>query len=305
MVHFSDIIETVRELSFDRFIIPGVVIKALPDKTVTINSQYFWIKNQDNTDYYKADLSVLTTFKLLTDDMLSKNVVFAYTSYFNGFELTSTFVPVLDASLAVNFIAYKRFFFSDETIQKEVIYYYYSVLGINIVDENGDGLLLGDIDNWIVQLIYPSEQHLAMKVAYMLVDKRRLYEVAADYMNLNFTDGSLYMAGSKDGTENSTETTVQIGSVFSITEDPNNGDLYEDYSVLGSDNVLGDKHSFWYRLLLYLREKLEMQFGDYSLRKDTVIVSDSQYIDNMVFREYFESYPFTLSPLVRNIIQYN
>ena len=315
MVQITDILQTVRELTFDRFIIPGVAIKAIPGKTITINASFFWIKNTDGTDFYKGDLSVLTTYKALTDDLLSKAIVFSYTVYFNGSELCTTFIPVTDAPLTVDFIANKRYFFSDATVKQELIYYYYKILCINATASPTttnpapiDFPVVADdtiINAWLALLKYPSEKHMALWISYNLVDKRRLYEVAAEYVGLNYSDGTVYSTGSKGGTENATETTVQIGSVFSITEDPNNGDLYEDFNKLGSDNVLGDKHTFWYRLMLYLREKLENEFGDYSLRKDTVISSDSTYHNAINFRAYYDSYPFTLSPLSRNIVTLN
>jgi hypothetical protein len=54
--------------------------------------------------------------------------------------------------------------------------------------------------------------------------------------------------------------------------------------------------------MLYLRGLLEETFGDYSLRKDNVIPGYIQLQRELDFREYFDSYPFTLSPLSRGIL---
>ena len=78
--------------------------------------------------------------------------------------------------------------------------------------------------------------------------------------------------------------------------------FYEDFNRVGSDNVWGDRYSFWYRLMLYLRGLLEEQFGDYSLRKDNVIPGYIQLIREYDFRAYYDSYPFSLSPLSRGIL---
>ena len=107
--------------------------------------------------------------------------------------------------------------------------------------------------------------------------------------------------GSSDTTAG-TVTTVQIGSVFNITEDPTTQDLYENVAQVGVDSVWADRFSFWYRLQLYLRELLETQFGDYSLRKNQVIPGYVELRRELDFRSYFDNWPFTLSPLSRGIL---
>ena len=129
-----------------------------------------------------------------------------------------------------------------------------------------------------------------------------MYENAAGAIGQSFTDGSDYNGSTDMSNSAGTTTTVQIGSVFSVTEDPSKGYFYEDYNRVGSDNVWGDRYSFWYRLMLYLRDLLENTFGDYSLRKDNVIPGYISLQRELDFREYFDSYPFVLSPLSRGII---
>ena len=170
-------------------------------------------------------------------------------------------------------------------------WYYLRVLDISNVEIN---------DNLIGKLVRPSEKHMAIWVAYHLVDKRRLYEAAAGAIGQSFTDGSDYESSSDSA---GTITTVQIGSVFSITEEPDEeGFFYEDFNRVGSDNVWGDRYSFWYKLMLYLRGLLEDTFGDYSLRKDNVIPGYISLTRELDFRSYYDSYPFTLSPLSRGIL---
>ena len=156
-------------------------------------------------------------------------------------------------------------------------------------------------DEIVGRLIRPSERHLAIWVSYHIVEKRRLYEAASSAIGQSFTDGSDY-AGSDMSTATGTTTTTQIGSVFTITEDPTKGYFYEDFNRVGSDNVLGDRYSFWYRLQCWLRDLLETQFGDYSLRKDNVIPGYISLQRELDFRSYYDSYPFTLSPLSRGIV---
>lgn len=223
--------------------------------------------------------------------LIEANVVVAYTPYFRGTEPSTSLIQVKDKELTEDFTAFRRYFFSDEEIEEMTRWYYFVVLDIKDVDLT---------DETIGKLIRPSEKHLAIWVSYYLVDKRRLYENAAKAIGQTFTDGSDY-TGSSD-TTTGTVTTVQIGSVFNITEDPNTGYFYEDFNRVGSDNVWGDRYSFWYRLMLYLRDLLETQFGDYSLRKDNVIPGYISLQRELDFRSYYDSYPFTLSPLSRGIL---
>jgi hypothetical protein len=142
---------------------------------------------------------------------------------------------------------------------------------------------------------------MALWVAYHIVEKRRLYEQAATAIGQVFTDGSDYV-GSDLSQSMGTTTTTQIGSVFTITEDPSKGFFYEDFNRVGSDNVLGDRYSFWYKLQLWLRDQIEEMFGDYSLRKNTVFNGYTELVRELDFRSYYDSYPFTLSPLSRGIL---
>ena len=127
-----------------------------------------------------------------------------------------------------------------------------------------------------------------------------MYECAAKSVGQVYTDGSNYTGSEISSVP--TQTTVQIGSVFSITENEKDGYFIEDFNRKGSDNIWGDRYSFWYRLMLYLRDLLENTFGDYSLRKDNVIPGYISLQRELDFREYFDSYPFVLSPLSRGII---
>jgi hypothetical protein len=361
-VTLNEIMTAVRELTFDRFIIPAFALKAIPGYVVevvppvipknifnrhmdgeyadaerekgmpiygdvvinggdaeTIPSSYeirpgttnptfvtrldagdaepiekggyLEIRKNDGSDTKRFYFTEYYTFNLLLDALIAEGIVVAYTPYFKGDELTSTLIKVSarDADEDVTF--FRRYFFSDWEIAKMISWYYFRVLDIKDVDLT---------DETVGKLIRPSEQHLAIWVSYYLVDRRRVYENAAGSIGQSFTDGSDYTGSGTSGTP--LQTTVQIGSVFTITEDATQGFFYEDFNRVGSDNVWGDRYSFWYRLMLYLRGLLEEQFGDYSLRKDNVIPGYIQLIREYDFRAYYDSYPFTLSPLSRGIL---
>lgn len=296
-VTLNEVVTAVRELTFDRFIIPAFAIKQVSDGSVSVNPP----GNEDagsiiitiDGTAHTYSFTDYPTMESLMAQFINDGIVVAYTPYFHGKEPTSALIKVTDKNLSTdNFTAFRKYFFSDEEIKAMIEWYYYRVLditGVAITDE-----LLG-------MLIRPSEMHMAIWVSYHLVDKRRLYENAAGAIGQSFTDGSDYEGFNDEGS--GLHTTVQIGSVFTITEDPDSeGFFYEDFNRVGSDNVWGDRYSFWYKLMLYLRGLLEDTFGDYSLRKDNVIPGYISLIRELDFRAYYDSYPFVLSPLSRGIL---
>lgn len=310
-VTLNEIMTAVREITFDRFIIPAFALKEMGegffvsiDKTYTpeVNEGEDVIKgklviSKLNEESIKEPIVELCfwEYKTLEDIMVAlidAGIVVAYTPYFRGTELSTNLIQVTEKELTESFTAFRRYFFSDEEIAQLVEWYYWKVLDIPNVE------LTDDI---VGRLQRPSEKHLALWVSYHICEKRRLYESAAGSIGQSFTDGSDYV-GSNVSEGTGTTTTTQIGSVFTITEDPTKGYFYEDYNRVGSDNVLGDRYSFWYKLQLWIRDQLESLFGDYSLRKDNVIPGYIELTRELDFRSYYDSYPFTLSPLSRGIV---
>lgn len=298
-VTLNELMTAVRELTFDRFIIPAFALKQMPDSFISITPKKgedlgrLVIKsNVEGKEEQKVfEFSEYPTLETLLDALIDDGIVVAYTPYFRGTEPTGNLIKVTDKSLDEDFTAFRRYFFSDVETEEVIKWYYWRVLDIPNVE------LTNDI---VGRLQRPSEKHLALWVSYHLVDKRRLYENAANAIGQSFTDGSDYSGSTIDN--GGTTTSVQIGSVFSITEDPARGYFYEDYNRVGSDNTWGDRYSFWYKLMLYLRDLLETQFGDFSLRKDNVIPGYISLQRELDFRSYYDSYPFTLSPLSRGIL---
>lgn len=314
-VTLNEIMMAVRELTFDRFIIPAFSIKGMgAGYFVDIDPNFVPEISDTDVEIIKGKLSL---YKVVTGEteeskkeqiveiifheyptmesvmnlFIELGIVVAYTPYFIGQESTGSLIKVANKELTEDFTAFRKYFFSDEEIKKMINNYYGRVLDIYNEDITDD--LVGKLKR-------PSEKHMSIWVSYYLVDKRRLYENASGFIGQTFTDGSNYI-GSDSGSS-PTSTTVQIGSVFTITEDASQGYFTEDFNRVGSDNTWGDRYSFWYKLMLYLRGLLEESFGDYSLRKDNVIPGYIQLQRELDFREYFDSYPFTLSPLSRGIV---
>lgn len=297
-VTLNELMMAVRELTFDRFIIPAFAIKQMSGYVISIIPKKgddlgrLVIKQVESDEEQKVfEFSEYNTLESLMNALIDAEIVVAYTPYFRGSESTQSLIKVTERNLDEDFTAFRRYFFSDDETAEVIRWYYLKVLDIPNVELT---------DEIVGRLHRPSEKHLALWVAYHLVDKRRMYENAANAIGQTYTDGSDYSGSTIDN--GGITTSVQIGSVFSITEDPARGYFYEDYNRVGSDNTWGDRYSFWYKLMLYLRDLLETQFGDYSLRKDNVIPGYISLQRELDFRSYFDSYPFTLSPLSRGIL---
>lgn len=301
LVTLNEIITAVRELTFDRFIIPAFAVKAKVGWTLSIvptvgeTSGKFSLNKEASGEQEAQQKEYLfseyPTLESLMNKLIEDEIIVAYTPYFKGTEPSTSLIKVTNKSLDSDYTTFRRYFFSDEEIKAAISWYYLRVLDIRDVSLT---------DEVIGRLQRPSEQHMALWVSYFLVDKRRLYENAALTIGQSFTDGSDYV-GSGSSTSPLT-TTIQIGSVFSITENAAEGYFQEDFNRIGSDNIWGDRYSFWYKLMLYLRQILEETFGDYSLRKNTVMSGNVLLTRELDFRSYYDSYPFTLSPLSRGIL---
>lgn len=295
-VTLNELVTAVRELTFDRFVIPAFALKEIADSTITLDPKTTKKLTITTNSISAVDISLETysTFHELLEKLIESEVIVSFTPYFKGDEPVSDLIKVTARSLASSFTAFRRYFFSDAEILRVINWYYSAILQITDVEIT---------DTIVANLIRPREKHLAIWCAYQLVDKRRMYECAAKSVGQVYTDGSNY-AGSEISSV-PTQTTVQIGSVFSITENEKDGYFIEDFNRKGSDNIWGDRYSFWYKLMLYLRQLLEEQFGDYSLRKDNVIPGSITLLRELDFRSYYDSYPFTLSPLSRGIVSKN
>ena len=315
-VTLNEIMIAVREITFDRFIVPAFALKEMGEGVyVSIDKTYTPETDEEQvikgrlhifrkvtptaSDAEETEESIVSlafhdypNMESLLEALIANDIVVSYTPYFRGEEPTTNLIQITSVELTTNLTLFRRYFFSDEEITKWIQWYYWRVLDIPNAELTNE--LIGKLKR-------PSEKHLALWVSYQLVGRRRLFEIAAGSIGQSFTDGSDY-TGSDLSDSTGITTTTQIGSVFTITEDPTKGYFYEDFNRVGSENVLGDRYSFWYRLQLWIREQLEEIFGDYSLRKDNVIPGYIELQRELDFRSYYDSYPFTLSPLSRGVL---
>lgn len=237
------------------------------------------------------------TIDSLINDLNANGYPTAYTGYYSSEDKPNSLLVQSNTNMALNVSLYRRFFLSDFRIQNIIIDYYRIVLKITDMTLTELPTAILELEDWAIR-------HLILWVSISLVDMRRVAEMSASTFIGNFSDGSGGVAGGSNS-QPGTSVTVNVGSVFSLTEDNSvTGKFFnEDFNRVGSDNVLGDKMSFWYRLFLQLRKKIEGQFNDFYFRDDNVINGNITLEKDLNYLAYFDSYPYTFSPISRDIMR--
>jgi hypothetical protein len=301
MATLTEILVSVRELTYDRYPIPVFLLKAKTGKFVTNNSSEFKVlpaPNSNTPDFtytYSPNENTDKIDNLLTA-LINGGYPVAFTGYYKPNEIVKNIIKFTNAPLSTNLTFLRRFFLHDEEILDIIIDYYRIVL--RMPDEDYNSLLTS-----VTTLDEYSTKHLVLWVSIQAIEKRRVSEVGVLATSLNFTDGQGLNVGGITPF-NPESITVNVGSVFSIQDDNTMTAQYfsEDFNRVGSDNVLGDKNSFWFKIFLWLRKKLESEYQDFYFRDDNVIFGNIRLTKDSNYLSYFDSYPYTFSPLSRNII---
>lgn len=298
-VTLQQILVAVRELSFDRYPIPVFSLKTATSKYLTNNGTNFKIlpNKQSTTPLLDIDLTVATTQDLLTDALISGGYPLAYSGYYKGSDLSTIMLRLTDASMDAPVNMFRRFFMSDASLTDIVVEYFRLVL--KNFDETTVSITtsVADLDTFTLR-------HLTLWCSLKVVEFRRLAEVGNMVMVDSYTDGSGLVAGSNLGYPGQV-TNVNIGGVFSLTDDNSVTGQYfqEDFNRVGSDNVLGDKESFWFKLFIWLRAKIETEYKDYNWRSDNAIYGKVSLESDLKYFQFWDTYPFVLSPLTRGIMK--
>ena len=288
----------VREITFDRFVTPSFYIQKDEHK-IHVQTDRLQIKDNGGaviTDLAFVDYPTLQElFNALAGD--PNQYALSYGASFIGSEPSTSLLPVIDNSINSIYSVTRQYFFSDEAILKELRHYgiFYCLWQCGGTDQ--------EIIDWLADVMCPQDYHATLWVSYYMLEKRRVYELAAQSLGqstMSVTgDGKLVSAA-----PGGVSTSVSVGSVFSLSDDPNT--LVQDdktFNNVGADNVLGDWGSFWYRLQSWVRDRFEQLFGDFSLRKDQAIPGQITLEKDTNYYAYFDSYPFTLSSYVRGLYE--
>lgn len=254
-IDYNRALRTIREL----------VLDTNPVQCFKVSGQDFLFKKDSSgfgldTDTYTFselekfyDLMSILRDKKVTISILPDFVATEYCSLTENFNY-----PSIQEEKAV----YRKNYFSDELIERvmEEFFAYYSPY---------DGIpktvrtIYGGLD-------YFNRRKLIFWVAYYLVDRKRMnYASAGEMIRLNSDDGNGGEICGTEGELKSIDTTIttRVGEVFSVTER-----ISDDGSgTEGFTSYWGDKYSYFTKLQLWIRDRFEKQFKDFSLRDDAMI----------------------------------
>lgn len=304
----QQVIASVRELSFDRFVTPSFLIGAAgkENRYLTISSTSLKItdKTVPATPVVEVELLFATypTLGELVNALISNSHGYAvsYAASFISGDACSTLLLLTDRDITIPVAISRTVFFSDSKIIELVKMYMQQILSMSCTEV--DNMTDAQLNTFIQTLIGERPKHMCLWVAWWLVDYRRMYEMAG--MSLGQSTFSNTGTNTLIGAYSSNAAVdVTIGDVFRLSEQQNagNNEGQTPWQV-GADNVLGDADTFWYKLQLWIRSTVEQMFGDYSLRKDTVMVGIIDLQVDQNFYAYFDNYPYTISPLSREIL---
>ena len=293
-VTLTDFNRSVRELSFDRFVTPTFFI----NKTgafVTITNDAFTLEQNGESQIFS-----FSSFPFIEDVANSVagssfDIPISFGASYIPTDPSNSFLPLNRKSIEFMTAIFRRYFFSDAAIANSVKEFLYKRGLVSY----GQSINVAEV---IGELKEPQDKYLAMMVAYQLLDIRRLHELAANALGQStFSlsgDAQIFSSVGDDYSMN-----VSIGSVFNLSNSPQDSSELKESAKVGADNVLGDLSSFWYKLQLWLRDKIEQCFGDFSLRKDQAIPGKIQLEKDLNWYAYFDNYPYTISPYTRGILQ--
>jgi hypothetical protein len=319
----------IRELTFDRYVTPTFFIRTNPSSngrecnpyTLTITTTYLQLQQGTNDPVQFSFATYATLDELLTAlQGAGLNIDVIYSGSFIPLEPSTTLQVKSATILDKYFPVYRTVYFSNWMIQKYVNEYCMRFLRktqrelewITYNDKWDDELKCGT---------WAQIDHMNYWVAYKMIEKRRLFELAGSNIQMSILGGNPLINGA-NGTTMVTQdsfslvppgetTRIQIADVFSL-EDDNTSFANSQYSKeipkamlapweIGSDNVLSDYYSFWYALQLWIRDRFEDMFSDDCLRKDQMMVGKIHLEKPENLFAYFDQYPWTYSPYPRGI----
>lgn len=111
-------------------------------------------------------------------------------------------------------------------------------------------------------LEFQDRRKLIFWVAYYLVDKKRSYYASISGENGTPNTDDQYRDSKKN-------ITTRIGDVYTVVEN----ELDETKGEKGFTSFWGDKYSYYAKLQLYIRDRFERQFRDFSLREDAMVTT--------------------------------
>jgi hypothetical protein len=311
-----ELLRAIRQLINDRFAVPVFYLKNKPGSKLYITKDNFRIKDSSFTNSVELvegkqeDDIFFASFKEnsgepytpyleeLATTLIEEGFPIAYTGYFRGVE-PSSILNIADADLQEDITICSKQFYSEETILNFCLQYFEDVLKMQAEVSTVEDML-----SYIDSFIKKTLDHMILYVSIMLTEYRMFSEYKASVTGAHYSDGSGELMAGVLGIIPS-NINISIGSVFSMSDavSSNTEHFSENWNLPGSDNILGNKNSIWYRQFCILRDQLEQRYKDFTFRKDTGMWSKIQLDKPLNYRSYFDSYPFTISPQPRQVIK--
>ena len=288
------ILSTIRGYIFDRYPVHSLTLGEEVDSTFSLSSSRLKVVKPATstggtpTDVLDVDMTDKTWLDVF-ESLLGAGINTAFTGSYRGDEPISSVIAMTNVAMTSELKLYTKTFYNENTILDFIRLYLTRVL------DYPEAMTDAEMDLLLEEFTGRAYDHLCLYVAILLVDYRRIFAYAQTIFSGNiFADGSgrdltSAIAGDLDNV------TVNIGDVFSLQDGADFKDKYptnDDGTSIGSENFFGDTDSFWYKLFLWLRDRLEQGFSDFTFRKNHGLWSKAQLDKPLSYFQYFDSYPY-------------
>lgn len=165
------------------------------------------------------------------------------------------------ADITTSKLVARENYFSDYTIEKVMEEFFANYLSYDAIPKTTERMF-NDLD-------YMWRKKLILWVAYYLVDRKRMnYASVSEMIRLQSNSTSTEGCVNDSQFKNTEKTiTTRVGEVFTVTERETDSGKGLD----GFTDFWGDKYGYFTKLQLYIRDRFEKQFKDFSLRDDCMI----------------------------------
>lgn len=279
----------IRTYMYDNYPVHILTVGEKADKNLSLTDEALTLTTiSTETVVFKEENIGDKNCQLLFEKLLGSNIPTAFSASFRGEEFLKNVVN-FDAPLTGELKIYTKKFYSDL-----VVFDFIKLYLTRYLQYPGD-----KTDEEYKEILDEFKQreydHLCIYVAILMVDYRRVSAYAQQFFN-----GSIFADGSGSDINAVTNgdfesVSVNIGDVFNLTEGNGYNSKFpttDDGTAIGSENFFGDFDSFWYRIFLWLRDKLEQGYNDFSFRKNNGLWSDTILDKPLTYYQYFDSYPY-------------
>jgi hypothetical protein len=269
--NYDQILVAIRELIMDVSPVQSFSVKkATPgfsfsksDTQVIIDSVPYAIGSAEVLKIYH--LMPLLIAKGASVDVLPDHVALELTSSLQNFNFLAAALEAADGATVS-----RSNYFSAETIDG-VIEDFFNMYQPPLYWDN----VPREVSSIVNTLDYLDTRKLAYWTAYYLIDRKRMLVATSSVAQKKNTFSTVAPGSSGGGCDDDASlvnkertVTMKIGDSFTVTET----NAKQDEQPVGLTSIWGDNYEFLTKLQLYLRDRYERLFRDYSLR-DNVAVS--------------------------------